>query len=112
MAFTVARDNFYQAARDGLSASVYWLDGKRHPVQELLLDELLPMAQQGLQRLGVDEDDRDYYLGLLRARIASGQNGAAWQRACIAAHGRDFFRMTAAYLQHQRSGMPVHCWDI
>ena len=107
----MARDNFYQAARDGLSASVYWLDGKRHPVQELLLDELLPMAQQGLQRLGVDEDDRDYDLGLLRARIASGQTGAAWQRACIAAHGRDFFRMTAAYLQHQRSGMPVHCWD-
>ncbi len=110
--FDLARDNFYLAARDGLDASIHWLDGVRHLVREVLLEEVLPMARQGLSMLGIDEDDRDHYLGILHARIASGQNGAAWQRAYIDRHGRDFFRMTAAYLHFQRSGMPVHEWDL
>lgn len=110
--FAQARDNFYAAARDGLEASVRWLDGRQHAMRELLLEELIPAAGQGLRQLGVDEQDRAHYLGILRARVASGQNGAAWQRAWIAAHGRDFFRMTAAYLEHQHSGMPVHEWEI
>lgn len=112
LAFELARENFYHAAQHGLAASVRWLDGAQYNVRDLLLDEVLPMADEGLRQLGVDEDDRDYYLGILRARIGSGQNGAAWQRAYIETHGRDFFRMTAVYLQHQRSGMPVHQWEI
>jgi hypothetical protein len=112
VSFLQARDNFYRAARDGLASSLQWLDGKFHPAHELLLEELLPMANTGLQDLGVDEDDRGYYLGIIRARVSSRQNGAAWQRAWIEAHGRDFFRMTAAYLECQHSGMPVHEWGI
>jgi hypothetical protein len=112
LGFEQARSNFYAAAKDGLAASVQWLDGAAYNVRDLLLDEVLPMAHEGLRQLGVNEDDRDYYLGILRARIGSGQNGAAWQRIYIETHGRDFFRMTAAYLQHQRSGMPVHQWEI
>jgi hypothetical protein len=112
MSFERARDNFYRAARDGLESSLYWIDGHEHGVRELLLDELLPMAEQGLQQLGVDTEDCTHYLGIVQARLRSGQNGAAWQRGWIAAHGRDFFGMTAAYLQHQRSGMPVHEWDL
>lgn len=112
MAFSIARENFYEAARHGLSATIRWLDGSQCKVADLLLDEVLPMASHGLKQLGVDEGDREYYLGILRGRISSEQNGAAWQRAFIESHGQDFFRMTAAYLHHQRSGMPVHEWEI
>lgn len=36
----------------------------------------------------------------------------AWQRAHASRHGRDFPRLVADYLEHQRSGMPVHEWEI
>jgi hypothetical protein len=112
MPFAVASANFYHAAREGLAAEVVWLGGKPVAVRELLLDELLPTAQRGLRWLGVDEEEIQRYLTVIRDRVDSGQNGAAWQKAFIAAHGRDFFRLTEAYMQHQRGGRPVHEWDV
>lgn len=112
LSFETARDNFYLAARDGLDTRLQWLDGKQYNVRDLLLDELLPIAAQGLKMLGIAEEDRQRYLAVLHSRVRTGQNGAAWQRAYIDAHGRDFFSLTAAYLEHQYSGMPVHEWAI
>ncbi|MDP3333610.1 MAG: glutamate--cysteine ligase [Methylococcaceae bacterium] len=112
LSFETARDNFYLAARHGLDAQLQWLDGKQYNVRDLLLDELLPMAAEGLKMLGIAQEDSHRYLGILRSRARAGQNGAAWQRAYVDAHGRDFFRLTAAYLEHQYSGMPVHEWAI
>jgi hypothetical protein len=112
LAFAQARDNFYCAARDGLKARVRWLDGREVDVRTLLLDELLHMAREGLVVLGADEADIERYLGIVAARVRMGQNGAAWQRAHAAAHGRDLFRLTADYLEHQRSAMPVHEWPV
>ena len=110
--FATARDNFYQAARLGLDAEVTWLDGQRVKLHALILDELLPMARQGLRWLGIDETESTRYLDVIRARVKGRQTGAAWQRAYTDRHGRDFFRLTAAYLENQRSGAPVHEWDI
>jgi hypothetical protein len=44
--------------------------------------------------------------------VRTGQNGAAWQIGYVDRHGRDFFRLTAAYLEQQRSGRPVHEWPL
>lgn len=112
LAFEHARENFYRAAREGLAAEVTWLDGRQSPVTAVLLDELLPMAREGLRLLGADADDSERYLAIAASRVRTRQNGAAWQRAHAAHHGRDFFRLTADYLEHQRSAMPVHEWDI
>jgi hypothetical protein len=110
--FETARDNFYNAARDGLAAQVVWLDGRARPMRELLRDEILPMADDGLARLGVDAEARDRYLDTVAARVRTGQNGAAWQRAHVGKYGRDFMRLTADYLDRQRSERPVHEWDV
>ena len=110
--FATARDNFYAAARDGANARLVWLDGRSVDARSLLLDELLHMAREGLVLLGADPDDIDRYLSVAETRVLTGQNGAAWQRAHIAQHGRDFFRLTADYLEHQRSAMPVHEWPL
>jgi gamma-glutamyl:cysteine ligase YbdK (ATP-grasp superfamily) len=107
-----ARTNFYAAARHGLSAELKWPGGVRTDARTLLLDEILPMARAGLGDLGMDEDERDRYLDLIAARVRSGQNGAAWQRAHAARHGNDYERLVADYLAHQRSAMPVHEWEI
>jgi hypothetical protein len=112
IAFETARDNFYSVARDGLDARITWLNGAELRVRDLLADELLHIAHQGLSTLGIDGDDARRYLDLIRARVRSGQNGARWQREFVSKHGSDFARLTAEYLTNQRSGIPVHEWPL
>ncbi len=110
--FAQARSNFYEAARSGLQAEIIWLDNKLHNVRDLLLHQIIPMASSGLEALGIDADERDYYINILRARIESRQTGAQWQRDFIGRYGSNFFNMTANYLHHQQSGRPVYEWEI
>jgi len=108
--FEAAHESFYAAARDGLDARVNW-GGQPVPVAELLERHLLPLAHEGLARLDVDRDDARRYLDVIALRLRMRRNGAMWQIAHHARH-RDFFRLTADYLEHQRSGMPVHEWPL
>jgi gamma-glutamyl:cysteine ligase YbdK (ATP-grasp superfamily) len=110
--FETARSNFYAAAREGLGARLAWLDGRKAGASELLLEEILPLARQGLAQYRVDGEDIERYLEVATARVRAGQNGSVWQRAFVAAHRRDFARLTAAYIGHQRSGRPVHEWPL
>lgn len=112
MPFETARDNFYRSARDGLSVPITWLDGLETDARALLLDELIPQAIHALKQLGIDRDEAEYYLGIVKARVASGQTGTAWQRTYAEKTGRDFLSLSAAYLREQRSGKPVHEWDL
>lgn len=108
--FAQARDNFYRAARDGLDARLTWLHGRETSAAELL-EHLLPVAREGLQRQGIASADIDRYMDTLAVRLRTRRNGAAWQIAHHERH-RDVFRLTADYLEHQRSGMPVHEWPV
>jgi len=112
LSFPTARDNFYACARHGLEARVVRSDGTHEPIARLLIERLLPCARQGLRDLGLDSGEIDRYLGILDDRITSGQNGAAWQRAWVARHGRDMAALTAAYAERQAEGQPVHTWDL
>ena len=110
--FPVVRQNFYNAGRYGLESSIQWLDGELHPVKSILLHVLLPMARNGLLRLGINETDCDHYMQIIEGRALTGQNGAAWQRRWVEKHGRDMDALSKAYLEHQHSQRPVHEWDI
>ncbi len=110
--FERARTNFYAAARSGLQAEVSWLDGRRLEIRELISDILLPLARAGLERLGIDREEAEHWLGVVAARVGSGQNGAGWQRAYVERHGADMQGLTQAYLERQASGLPVHEWDL
>jgi hypothetical protein len=110
--FEKARNNFYTAARYGLHANLTWIDGSVIDARTLLLDELLPMARQGLKMLDIDTDDIDFYLDLMKTRIHSGQTGSVWQRAYREKYNTDNLHLVAAYLERQRSCAPVHEWDI
>ncbi|MCF8200278.1 MAG: glutamate--cysteine ligase [Sulfuritalea sp.] len=109
--FATARANFYDCARYGLEAQVAWLDGNRRRVDDLLLQELLPLAGEGLTDLGLAAADIRRYLDVVEGRLRSGQNGAVWQLAHHAKY-RDFQRLTADYLELQRQLTPVHEWPI
>ena len=112
IAFADARENFYSAARHGLAAELRWRDGVRVSAQVLLLENLIPVARQGLLDLGLDRNDVDAYMEIVNRRVASGRNGASWQRAYRARYGCSMSELTAVYLEYQRVGKPVHEWAI
>jgi gamma-glutamyl:cysteine ligase YbdK (ATP-grasp superfamily) len=110
--FVDARDNFYHAARLGLRASVKWSNAWQGAARDLLLEKLLPAAHDGLNQLGVASADINEYLGVIEGRLMTSVNGCQWQRSYVARHGRDMRALTAAYMERQREGKPVHEWTI
>lgn len=112
LSFEQARNNFYAAARDGLRAPMTWLDGSITDARTLLLEEILPMSRHGLKTLNIDEADINHYLSIMETRIQTGQTGAVWQRAYREKHQADSLHLVAAYLERQRSGAPVHEWEL
>ncbi len=110
LSFEEARRNFYTAARHGLDALLTWPGVGEIGADRLLLERLIPLARQGLADLGVT--DPRGYLDVIEARVRTGQTGAAWQRKALDMCGGDLFAMMAAYCEGQRSGAPVHEWDL
>ncbi len=110
--FVQARAGFYTCAREGLEAEIQWLDGHIHPVRTILTEDLLPRARRGLAALGIDQAESDHWLGILTARTETRRTGARWQRTWVERHGPDMQGLVRAYLERQRSGRPVHEWDL
>jgi hypothetical protein len=120
--FERADHGFYRAAQQGLSAPLSWPAGRRDQIRTLaaakLVAELVPAAGQGLVEAGVASDEADGLLRVISARAASGQTGAVWQRATLAAAERRHDRQRALaimldhYLQCAETGLPVHTWPI
>ncbi len=120
--FERADHGFYRAAQQGLSARLNWPAGHRDQIRTLtaakLVAELVPAARQGLLRAGVAAAEADGLLAVISARAASGQTGAVWQRATLAAARRhhDLERaltiMLNRYLQYAGTGQPVHTWPV
>ena len=118
--FERADHNFYRAAQHGLSAKLSWPSSRGDHVRTVLaadlVTELLPGARQGLIGAGVAAAEADGLLGVIAARAATGQTGAAWQRGALAAAGPDLTReqamaaMLGSYLSRAASGQPVHTW--
>jgi gamma-glutamyl:cysteine ligase YbdK (ATP-grasp superfamily) len=118
--FERADHGFYRAAQHGLSALLSWPAGHRDQMRTLpatkLVAELVPAARQGLLQAGVAAAEADELLGIISARAASGQTGAVWQRATLAAAERHHDRQRAlavmlnCYLHCADTGLPVHTW--
>ena len=111
--FETAKDNFYEAAKYGLNANVKWIGEKEVLLQLLLLESLLPNAREGLLKAGLTKRDVSYYIDdIMKNRISSKQNGAAWQRLSIEKHRGDFREMTHDYFENQRRNIPVYRWRV
>lgn len=108
--FDQARQNFYRAARYGLTAEVEWFQGARGTEQTLLLNKLLPAAARALRTLDLDANEIDHYLGIVERRVRFRMTGADWQRDYVAKHGFDMKDLVAVYLQNQQAGEPVCEW--
>jgi CBS domain-containing protein len=76
--FADVKSNFLAAARDGIRAQLNWFNDTHLPAQQLILEQLLPLAREGLQQAGIDKDDIDRYLGVIHDRVAMRRTGSRW----------------------------------
>lgn len=117
LSFDDAYDNFLSAARQGLQAQLQWVGGPR-PAQALILEELLPLAREGLRSQGIDEADIERYLGVVQARVEAQRTGASWMLDSLAKMppllnlDTRLRTLTRQMVRHQRSGQPVHTWPL
>lgn len=117
--FDDVRTNFFNAARFGLDTKFRWAGGKKISPQQLILEQLLPIARHGLAKAGIAKEDSDRYLDIIHDRVESGRTGAQWaldSYATLKAEGapRDecIATITAAIVSHQGDGVPVHKWNL
>ncbi|HKL49609.1 MAG TPA: CBS domain-containing protein [Wenzhouxiangellaceae bacterium] len=116
--FSDIKSNFMSAARDGLRAQQVWFDERQMPAQELILKELLPLAEQGLREASIDSADIERYLGVIERRVESRRTGARWQldsleqmKSTGSLHER-LRALTASMVQQQQTGKPVAEWAL
>ena len=116
--FDHARANLYAAARSGLGARLMWLDGEEVLAQTLLLDHLLPLAESGLRRAGVDDGAIGRYLGILDKRVRTLHTGSRWMLDSLASmknRGNQNARLTAltaAMIARQKTDAVVADWPL
>ena len=119
--FERADHGFYRAAQHGLAAELSWPAGRGRRGTDGFpppnwCPNCFPAARQGLLDAGVATAETDRLLGVIGARVATGQTGAAWQRAALASaeHGRGRDEALAVmldrYLSCAATGQPVHTW--
>jgi hypothetical protein len=112
MPFADAKSNFYRAAQLGLKHKTRWLDKKTDTLQNIILNKLLKEAEEGLHKLGIDPEDTERYLGIIQQRAEKNRTGSQWQLDFLNAHQDNVSLMTINYLSKQKTGKPVHEWDL
>jgi hypothetical protein len=119
MSFDAAHENFTDAARHGMNATLYWPGTGWIRPDELVLRKLLPSAAEGLARWGVAPEVCERYLPVIEQRCLTRRTGAAWQLDAVCAleaKGADrsaaLHGMFARYLEHSAANEPVHTWPV
>lgn len=115
MNFKDVKSNFFSAARYGLATQFNWM-GKLIPAQQLICNELIPMAKKGLAKMGVNQSDINHYMNIISNRVQT-KNGSQWTTKSY----RNLLEikkpveaaqvLTAQMYLKQESGMPVAHWE-
>ena len=119
MSFADVRDNFGKSARFGIDTKFTWTGDKKVTVKELMIEELIPMARQGLASMQVDEDCIDRYMGVITERMEAHMNGARWMLRSYTKLKEEtstvdeaLTYLTASIYNHQnKEDFPIHKWE-
>ena len=86
-----ARENFYGAVRDGLSADLRWVtaDGTETDDTEELYAELFELARDGLELRGLTAAEANQYIQPLRERVDRRMTPARWKHGRVSARMAD-----------------------
>lgn len=114
MNFSDAKANFINAARVGKRAQMSWM-GSDVTAEDLVMEELLPIAKAGLKKAGIDAEDIELYLGIIVGRV-QGNTGAEWMiknfRSLKPGNRSDHAILDLVKNMHyfQTKGLPIHQW--
>ena len=114
--FDQARTNFYKVAQMGLGTAFKWIDGKTYNAQDLIQNEMIPMAKEGLKKAKVNKDDISKYMDIIEERNSTGKTGSQWILDSfnnLKAKGTPdeaVVALTAGLVKRQKRNMPVHKW--
>lgn len=112
--FKDVKSNFFKAARAGMESAFVWM-GKTISAHDLIRNELLPLAHQGLRSIGMSEAEIFLYLGAIEKRLDT-HTGARWQvmnyrRLQKEMNDSDALKILTEHMHlHQQSNTPVCNW--
>jgi CBS domain-containing protein len=114
--FKDVKANFFRAARYGMATQFSW-NNRLVSSQDLILEELIPMARIGLQRAGISYEDIDKYLSIIINRVKS-RNGAEWivdsYRSLLKSKKKNEANqvLLANIYLNQEKDVPVSEWEV
>lgn len=115
--FEEVKENFYKAAMWGIQSGMIW-DGELMSARSLILDILIPMAREGLERKEIDQHDIDRNLDIIKARAENYATGSRWivnsYRKLKENLEREESTVALTAIMHNRrlTNTPVHEWEI
>jgi len=118
LTFADVKSNFLAAARGGIRAQLNWFNDKHLPAKKLVLQQLLPLAREGLEQADIDRDDIDRYLGVLRDRVSQRRTGARWALESLENMGEKgtadqrFRCVVSSMVNQQSTGQPISTWEL
>ncbi|MFP8489270.1 glutamate-cysteine ligase family protein [Gracilimonas sp. Q87] len=118
MDFDNARMNFFAASKMGLDTKFVWTKDRKITAVDLIKDELLPIARNGLKKANIDTSDIDTYLSIIEDRADAAQTGSYWM---VKSYGKllkegnkeqALSAIANAMIKNQNKGEPVHKWGL
>jgi CBS domain-containing protein/gamma-glutamylcysteine synthetase len=118
MQFEDASDNFIKASKFGIDTEFTWWNDEKISAKRLILEQLIPLARHGLRKHKVAETDIDKYLSIIEARAQNHMTGARWILRAFTdfrkktSQDEALTAITAFIIDNQKSGIPVHEWEM
>lgn len=115
--FPDIRSNFMRAAQFGLAAEFRWF-GKNITATRLILEELLPLAEKGLQAIGIPESEYHLPLDVIKRRVTKRQTGSDWIIRSLRSLNvkstvyESTLMITEAMRKQSIDGPPIDQWEI
>jgi CBS domain-containing protein/gamma-glutamylcysteine synthetase len=118
MDFDNARMNFFAASKMGLDTKFIWTKDRKITAVDLIKEELLPIARNGLEKANIETSDIDTYLSIIEDRADAAQTGSYWM---VKSYGnlikegnkeQALSAITNAMIKNQNKGEPVHKWGL
>lgn len=116
--FDQAKANFYAAARGGISKQFIWFNNKKYYADDLIINELLPVAREGLKQQGIHTTDIDRYLDVIEKRVKNEITGADWMLQVYnnlkdkASKEEILTVIASATIRNQKAEKPIYKWEM
>lgn len=116
--FDDAKMNFIAASKLGLDTKFRWVGDKSYSAIDLIKEEFLPMAEEGLTNAGVYQGDISSYLDIIKERVESAQTGSHWMVQSYNSLVKNISKeqaltaITNSMIKNQKKGEPVHRWGL